>query len=78
MVGDTINIASRLQGEAAGGEVLLTEDAYDAVCTAFPHNERRQYQLKGIAQPIVAHAVKPPAIQNLFIDSERGSGGEIL
>jgi adenylate cyclase len=66
MVGDTINIASRLQGEAAGGEVLLTEDAYDAVCAAFPRSERRQYQLKGIAQPIVAYAVKPPAVQNLY------------
>ena len=27
-LGDTVNIASRLQGEAAGGEVLVTEEVY--------------------------------------------------
>jgi len=58
MVGDTINIASRLQGEAAAGEVLLTQDAYDAVRGAFPRSERREHELKGIAQPIVAYSLK--------------------
>lgn len=58
MVGDTINIASRLQGQAAAGEVLLTQGAYDAIRAAFPRTERREYELKGIAQPVVAYAVK--------------------
>jgi class 3 adenylate cyclase len=58
LVGDTINIASRLQGEAAPGEILLTQDAYDVVRASFPVAERRALQLKGIAQPVVAHAVK--------------------
>jgi len=58
LVGDAINIASRLQGEAAAGEILLTQDAYDVVRAVFPVNERREYQLKGIAQPVVAYAVK--------------------
>jgi len=31
MVGESINIASRLQGQAAPGEVLVTEDAYNAI-----------------------------------------------
>ena len=58
MVGDSINIASRLQGEAGPGEILLTQDAYDAVRVEFPLTERREYQLKGIAQPVIAYAVK--------------------
>jgi adenylate cyclase len=58
MVGDAINIASRLQDEAGPGEILLTQDAYDLVRTDFPLAERREYQLKGIAQPVVAHAIK--------------------
>jgi adenylate cyclase len=58
LVGDAINVASRLQGEAAAGEILLTQDAYDVVHTAFPHADRREYQLKGIAQPVVAYAVQ--------------------
>ena len=55
MVGDSINIASRLQGQAAPGEVLLTQDAYDAIRAAFPRAERAEYQLKGIAQPVAAY-----------------------
>lgn len=57
MVGDSINIASRLQGQAAPGEVLVTEDAYKAISTAFPHAVRAEYLLKGIAQPVAAHAL---------------------
>ncbi len=58
MLGDAINIASRLQGEAAPGEVLVTEDAYNAISTAFPRMQRREYELKGIARPVVAYALK--------------------
>ncbi len=66
MVGDTINIASRLQGEAAAGEVLLTQDAYDAVRAAFPCSERREHELKGIAQPIVAYSLKREGRKSSF------------
>jgi len=61
MVGDAINIASRLQDEAGPGEILLTQDAYDVVRADFPLAERREYQLKGIAQPVVAYAIKREA-----------------
>jgi adenylate cyclase len=55
MVGDSINIAARLQGEAAPGEVLVTEDAYKPIGAAFPGAMRAEYLLKGISQPVVAH-----------------------
>lgn len=55
MVGDSINIASRLQGQAAPGEVLLTEDAYNSVRDAFPRAMRAEYVLKGILQPVAAY-----------------------
>ena len=58
MVGDSINIASRLQGQAAPGEVLLTKDAYDAVRPVFPAAQRLEFQLKGIAQPVAAYKLK--------------------
>jgi len=58
LVGDAINIASRLQGEAAAGTILLTQDAYDVVHATFPLASRREYQLKGIAQPVAAYAVQ--------------------
>ena len=55
MVGDTINIAARLQGKAARGEVLVTEDAYKPISAAFPDAVRAEYLLKGISQPVAAH-----------------------
>ena len=55
MVGDTINIAARLQGQAAAGEVLVTEDAYRPIGAAFPGAKRTEYLLKGISQPVAAH-----------------------
>ena len=36
MVGDSINIASRLQGKAASGEILVTDEAYKPISAAFP------------------------------------------
>ncbi len=55
MVGDTINIAARLQGQAAPGEILVTEDAYQPINRAFPGVMRAEYLLKGIAHPVAAH-----------------------
>jgi adenylate cyclase len=55
MVGDSINIASRLQGQAAPGEVLVTEDVYKAISAAFPGAIRAEYLLKGISPPVAAY-----------------------
>jgi adenylate cyclase len=55
MVGDNINIASRLQGKAATGEILVTDEAYQSISAAFPGAIRVQYLLKGISHPIAAH-----------------------
>jgi adenylate cyclase len=55
MVGDSINIASRLQGQAAPGEVLVTEDVYKAISAAFPGAMRAEYLLKGISLPVAAY-----------------------
>ena len=58
LVGDAINIASRLQDAAGPGEILLTQDAYDVVRADFPSPKRHEYQLKGIDEPVVAYAIK--------------------
>jgi adenylate cyclase len=55
MVGDSINIASRLQGKAASGEILVTGEAYKPISSAFPGAVRVEYLLKGISHPIAAH-----------------------
>jgi class 3 adenylate cyclase len=61
MVGDSINIASRLQGKAASGEIIVTEDAYKAVSAAFPDAIRAEYLLKGISHPVAAHRLSRPS-----------------
>lgn len=57
LVGDTVNIASRLQGQAAPGKVLVTETAYAPLKDAFPNARRQAYQLKGISEPVTAFAL---------------------
>ena len=55
MVGDSVNIASRLQDKAATGEILVTEEAYKPIRTAFPAVVHVEYLLKGITQPVAAY-----------------------
>jgi class 3 adenylate cyclase len=55
MVGDSINIASRLQEKAATGEILVTAEAYKPISGEFPDAVRVEYLVKGISQPIAAH-----------------------
>jgi adenylate cyclase len=54
MVGDSINIASRLQAKAATGEILVTDEAYKPISAAFPGAVRVEYLVKGISQPVAA------------------------
>ena len=43
-IGDTVNTAARLQGEAASGEVLVMEETYASVATEFPNAPERTLQ----------------------------------
>lgn len=59
VIGPVVNLASRLQGAAHAGEVLLSDAAYRAAAPAFPHAERRELTLKGHDHPVTAWALKP-------------------
>ena len=61
MVGDSINIASRLQAKAATGEILVTADAYQTIGAAFPSAVRVEYLFKGLSQPVAAHRLLSPS-----------------
>ena len=47
MLGDTVNVAARLQGVAAPGEILVTEETYSHVEWKFPNAPCRELELKG-------------------------------
>ncbi len=56
-LGDAVNIASRLQGEADAGEILVSEQTYDEMAEPFPHTSERLFELKGISKPVRAFSL---------------------
>jgi adenylate cyclase len=57
VLGDTVNVAARLQGAAAAGEILVTEETYGEVAATFPDLLRRELELKGKSEPVRARAI---------------------
>ncbi len=54
VLGDTVNVAARLQGAAAPSEILLAQESFDPVARQFPKATRRELELKGKTEPVVA------------------------
>jgi len=54
VLGDTVNVAARLEAEAAPGEILISQKTYDAVAFDFPQAARRDLLLKGKSEPVIA------------------------
>jgi adenylate cyclase len=57
VLGDTVNVAARLQGAAASGEILVTEETYAHVESRFPNASRRELELKGKSEPVRARVI---------------------
>jgi len=53
-LGDPVNVAARLQEQAAAGEVILGED----LAGAYPDAERRVLELRGHAAPVAVRVVR--------------------
>lgn len=62
VIGDVVNTTARLQGAAQPGEVLVTEETYQAVATQFPEAPQRTLELRGKAAPVAAWVLRatPP------------------
>ncbi|MBN1243074.1 MAG: GAF domain-containing protein [Spirochaetales bacterium] len=66
MIGDTVNVAARLEGVAAGGEVIITEDTRALLGDRFELEERQAVHVKGKSQAIRIYSaidIKPGAIR---------------
>ena len=59
IIGPVVNMASRVQGAAKSGEILVTEEVYSQVTDLFPTSESHAYQLKGIENPVKAYTLGP-------------------
>lgn len=57
-VGDVVNIASRLQGEAAAGTIVMSDVVYDAVRERYPDAAAIRLELKGKSEPVQAYVVR--------------------
>jgi adenylate cyclase len=57
IIGPVVNLASRVQGAAKSGEILVTEEVYGQVADLFPAAESSTYQLKGIENPVKAYVL---------------------
>lgn len=55
-LGDTVNVAARLQSQAASGELVLAGEVQAACADLFPEGEQRTLALKGRAVPVTAFA----------------------
>jgi len=56
-IGSIVNLASRLQGAAASGEILITEDVYKHVENDFPNLQSKAISLKGIDKPVTGFVI---------------------
>lgn len=57
-LGDTVNTAARLQAEAAGGEVILSEALYPEVALRHPILEQRTLELRGREEPLMVRVLR--------------------
>jgi class 3 adenylate cyclase len=57
VLGNTVNIASRLQTVAMGGSTCISQDVYDRVADWIHANDLGALQIKGVREPI--HAWEP-------------------
>jgi adenylate cyclase len=68
VIGPVVNLAARLQGAAAPGEILVTDSVLEEVPDLASDLQERSLQLKGISEQVRAHAFsvtntgdRPPA-----------------
>ncbi len=65
VLGDTVNVAARLQGAAASGEILVTDETYAHVASQFPNAPSRELELKGKSELVRAKVIR---IENVADD----------
>ncbi|TAL11468.1 MAG: adenylate/guanylate cyclase domain-containing protein [Nitrospirae bacterium] len=59
-IGDTVNVASRIQAQAAAGTILMSEAVHAAVAGRFGELAARALTIKGKQEPVVVRELRPP------------------
>jgi class 3 adenylate cyclase len=58
VIGDNVNMASRLMNKAKGGEIIISESTAGNLGNGFGLTKLEPLTLKGKAEPIPAYAVE--------------------
>jgi len=56
-IGGTVNLAARLQAQAAGGEILISAESAEKASAFTAGTSTRSLVLKGIEEPVLAHVL---------------------
>ena len=57
-LGDTVNVAARLQGEGRNGEIILSDTVYRQVEARYPQAEGRVVALRGREEPMTVRVLR--------------------
>lgn len=60
IIGNQVNLASRLESNAQPGQILMSEETYTLVRSHFAAEEQPALQVKGISKPVRAWRVVGP------------------
>ena len=56
-IGSMVNLASRLQGAAAPGEILITDEVFQQIRNDYPDLKSKMVTLKGIDTPVKSYSI---------------------
>ncbi len=54
-IGDTVNIAARLEGITKAGDIVVSKEVYDKVKNSLPDAKREKASLKGKSKEVIAY-----------------------
>ena len=70
-IGDVVNMAARLEGQAKPGEILIHSEVYEEVAADFPDAPSESLWLKGFQEPVLTYYLHSPADRPQHIYSEK-------
>jgi len=57
VIGDTVNVAARLEQIAKGGEIIIGEETYDQTQGRFRMQKKGKLQVKNKTEPVMCYEV---------------------
>lgn len=72
VIGDSVNLASRLEGVAKSEETVISEGIQKEIGSSIKVEDIGHHEIKGFSEPVRAWRVQPETIYNPFNDTTEG------